>query len=190
MIKPAAISLLTLILLAGCSDDFAEKPAQEVLPVVSHQSAVSHHKIIKKTVHKPQAKKQKKIARKPQIDSCKKIDRNIRKKSINKKPIQTMAATTTSFVVFFEPETVKITPASNAVLKGMLEKLAGISDYEVAIIDKSASRKTDAGLSHKRMELVKEQLIKTGIKEDLIRDGDEKAANNKIKHKVEVFLND
>jgi len=181
MIRPAAISLLAFVLLTGCADDFVEKPAQEA------SSSVSHQKIIKKPVHKPAAKKpSKKII----IDSCKKIDRNIRKKSINKKPIQSLAANTTSFVIFFETGTVKITPASNSVLKEMLEKLAGIKDYEVAIIDKSSSKEIDTGLSHKRVSLVKDQLTKIGIRETSIKTGDEKVINSKIKHKVEIFLND
>jgi outer membrane protein OmpA-like peptidoglycan-associated protein len=172
MIKRLSVSLLIFAILCACSDEAALEEASQPAPVI-----ITSQKIIEKPPVKRAAKKPRKVA----IDSCKKIDRNLSKKSINKKPVQTLAASTTSFVVFFKPGTTKITPASNSVLKEMLEKLAAIKDYEIAIIDKSASSKDDARLSRKRIELVKARLAKAGS---------EKTSNNKIKHKVEIFLND
>jgi outer membrane protein OmpA-like peptidoglycan-associated protein len=181
MIKPLILSLVMLALLAACSDEVVLDESKQPKPVT-----ITSQKIIKKPLGKPVVKKHRKVV----IDSCKKIDRNIHKKSISKKPVKFPATTTTSFVVFFEPGTLKITPASNSVLKGMLEKLSGQKEYEVAIIDKSSSKEIDTGLSQKRVSLVKDQLTKIGIREAAIKTGDEKVINNKIKHKVEVFLND
>lgn len=129
----------------------------------------------------------------------KKVTKKIDKKTIDKTPKESVkttetpaaiAPTTTSFVVFFEPDKNIITTVADSTISEIIKSLGAQKDYSVVIIDKSKNKDSNLELSLERIQAIKARLTEAGIQESAIEPSNEKQINNKIKHKVEIFIND
>lgn len=111
------------------------------------------------------------------------------KKIADKKVKESAAPTTISFVLFFDKDSNAIAPASEMTIGKAATPLASKDNYAVVIIDKSESRQSNMELSLERTAAVKERLVAFGVKESAIYAIDKKI-DNKVKQKVEIFIND
>lgn len=132
--------------------------------------------------------KSKKPGKAPAKTAVKKADDTV-KKVANKKVKESIAPTTISFVLFFDKDSSAVTPASEITIGKAAAPLASKEDYAVVIIDKSESRQSNMELSLERAAAVKERLVAFGVKEAAIYATDKKI-DNKVKQKVEIFIND
>lgn len=114
---------------------------------------------------------------------------DVSKKIADKQEKEIAAPTTISFVLFFDAGSKEITPVSEVTLGKAAAPLASKDDYAVVIIDKSKDRQNNLELSLKRISAVKEQLVAFKVKESAIYNEDKKI-DNKVKQKVEIFIND
>ncbi len=112
------------------------------------------------------------------------------KKSVEKPVTESVAATTTSFVLFFDAGSSEITPASEVTIGKAATPIAAGNDYAVTIIDKAKSKVANPELSQQRISAVKERLKSFGVKEAAIHSDADKKIDSKVKQKVEIFIND
>ncbi len=94
-----------------------------------------------------------------------------------------------SFLLFFETGSNVVTPASEVNIGKAAAPLTSKDNYAVVIIDKSEGRQGNPELSFERTQAVKEKLVAFGVKEAAIYANDKKI-DNKVKQKVEIFIND
>ncbi len=120
----------------------------------------------------------------------KKADKSISKKiTYKKEKVSEEEPAVISFLLFFETGSNVVTPASEVNIGKAAAPLTSKDNYAVVIIDKSEGRQGNPELSFERTQAVKEKLVAFGVKEAAIYANDKKI-DNKVKQKVEIFIND
>ena len=136
------------------------------------------------------------VATKKSKKTLKKHQKRLSKKTAIKPTTTAMATmpTTTSFMLFFSPDSTALTTTAESVMNEVINTLAKEvgKDYEVVIVDKSATRKNHLELSLERVQAVKHKLLEAGIGESVIVTGGStgKQATRQTRRKIEILLND
>lgn len=158
--------------LEGATKPVKKKTSDKKMPVKAVKTAET-----KKLEVKPEVKKLEVNNEQPEPVEL--------KKQASVEDVKTMAATTSSFVVFFESGAAMITDEGAASLSDIVKSLSGKKDYAVILTNKS--KNADANIIKERVSVITKRLVDGGVNSVSIS---EQASSAQVTHKVEIFIND
>lgn len=174
--------------IAACRDAFNSAVSELGGAVVKVPAKAGINSKPKDLPAKQEQKTEDKIKEKTKVttDKAAQAEAKVAAEKAVKKPV--VAATVTSFALFFEAKQIALTPAGSSTLGAIAKAIAVSEDYEVVIVDKSAGQKDNMKLSQERIQSVKKWLVEAGAKESAIKTNGK--SDNEANRRIEIFLND